>query len=672
MKHLQLFLPEPALEGIPFPAHILDTLVVGSGCAGFNAVDWLCDLGRQDIALLTEGVNMGTSRNTGSDKQTYYKLSMASDGADSVAEMAQTLFSGGSVNGDTALIEAACSVRSFIKLANLGVPFPTNQYGEYVGYKTDHDPRQRATSAGPLTSKYMTECLERSVRGKDIPILDQMQAVQLLSDGKRVYGLLALDCRQLNTPHRGLTLFFANNLIVATGGPAGAYYHSVYPESQTGMTGMLLEAGAQAVNLQDWQYGLASVQFRWNLSGSYQQVLPRYLSMDREGRCREFLPDYFDTPEEALNQVFLKGYQWPFDVSKVRGSSVMDLIVHHEIFHKGNRVFLDYTTDPMGISFQKGREAAFQGLSEECRHYLEQSDILVETPIQRLEQMNPKAIALYRSHGIDLYKDLLEISVCAQHCNGGIGVDADWRTNLEGLYVAGEAAGTFGPFRPGGSALNSTQVGSMRAAQKICETPLSLPQEDWGRLVNRTVGEYIRSVLSVPVRSGAPSSLLERRTHFQKEMSAHLSHIRSLSQIPQLRRELTEELRTFFGGAELTTGEELPHLLKNRDIFITQLALLSAMEWTIQTLGSRGSGLALDSDGEALDGPLNVYRFLPGKEAKDQCVLTTLSAQDSFSSCFQKVRPLPEGGGWFETVWREYDRRTANIQQQLHQHCKRV
>lgn len=187
-------------------------------------------------------------------------------------------------------------------------------------------------------------------------------------------------------PHRGLTLWFANNLIVTTGGPAGVYYHSVYPESQTGMTGMLLEAGAEAVNLQDWQYGLASVKFRWNLSGSYQQVLPRYLAVDREGHCREFLPEYFSSPEEALNQVFLKGYQWPFDVSKVCGSSMLDLIVHHEIFHKGNRIFLDYTTDPQGISFEKGGEMAFSGLSEECRSYLKRTNVLVETPIRRLER----------------------------------------------------------------------------------------------------------------------------------------------------------------------------------------------------------------------------------------------------------------------------------------------
>lgn len=81
---------------------------------------------------------MGTSRNTGSDKQTYYKLSLGSDGEDSIAELAHTLFEGGGVQGPIALTEAANSVRCFMKLANLGVDFPTDAYGQFVGYKTDH------------------------------------------------------------------------------------------------------------------------------------------------------------------------------------------------------------------------------------------------------------------------------------------------------------------------------------------------------------------------------------------------------------------------------------------------------------------------------------------------------------------------------------------------------
>lgn len=120
------------------PIISLDTVIIGSGCAGFNAADSLYKLGRKDIAIVAEGINMGTSRNTGSDKQTYYKLSLCGDEPDSISKMAVDLFAGEGVNGDTALAEAAGSVRSFLKLADLGVPFPTNRYGEYVGYQTDH------------------------------------------------------------------------------------------------------------------------------------------------------------------------------------------------------------------------------------------------------------------------------------------------------------------------------------------------------------------------------------------------------------------------------------------------------------------------------------------------------------------------------------------------------
>ena len=91
-----------------------DALVIGSGCAGYNCADWLYDLGMTNIALMTEGKLAGTSRNTGSDKQTYYKLSLAGDDGDSILGMAETLFSGGAMDGDVALAEAANSAKSFM------------------------------------------------------------------------------------------------------------------------------------------------------------------------------------------------------------------------------------------------------------------------------------------------------------------------------------------------------------------------------------------------------------------------------------------------------------------------------------------------------------------------------------------------------------------------------
>ena len=264
-------------ETISVPVYTCNTLVVGSGAAALNCAHTLASLGVSDVILATEGMKMGTSRNTGSDKQTYYKLSLSGDDGDSVGAMAQTLLRP-DVNGDTALCEAAGSARSFFKLASLGVPFPMNEYGEYVGYQTDHDVRKRATSAGPLTSRYMTEALERSVKSRGVEILNRMLAFRVTTDERGVTGLICFD-----TESREFVYLRCAHLVLCTGGPAGLYRDRVYPESQFGMSGMAFEAGAEGANLDCWQYGIASTAFRWNLSGSYQQVLPRYVSIDEKG-----------------------------------------------------------------------------------------------------------------------------------------------------------------------------------------------------------------------------------------------------------------------------------------------------------------------------------------------------------------------------------------------------
>ena len=393
------------------------TVVVGSGCAGLNGADTLAALGEKDLLLVTEDMNAGTSRNTGSDKQTYYKLSLSGDDADSVGEMARTLCRG-DVNGDTALCEAAASAPCFLKLCGLGVPFPTNEYGEYVGYRTDHDTRRRATSAGPLTSRFMTEALEESVRRRGVPVLDRALAARIVTDEK---GVAALDVYL--TEEREYLRIRCANVLLCTGGPAHIYRDRVYPDSQHGMSGLAFEAGAEGANLDCWQYGLASVKFKWNLSGSYQQAVPRVFSVDERGVEREFLADALGE-REAMAMTFLKGYQWPFDPRNTQGSSRVDLLVKRE-GDLGRRVYLDYRKNPRGFSGD--------AIGEEARNYLENCGALLETPLERLGKMNPPAIQLYLDHGIDLAREPLEMRVCAQHHNGGAAVDAHWQTRVPGL-----------------------------------------------------------------------------------------------------------------------------------------------------------------------------------------------------------------------------------------------
>lgn len=234
----------------------VQNIVIGSGAAGLAAALRLAQGGQAGTVIATENLNAGTSRNTGSDKQTYYKLSLAAGDPDSVRDMAEDLFDGQCVDGDQALCEAALSVRGFMSLVDLGVPFPCTEYGEYMGYKTDHDRGRRATSAGPYTSRMMTEALETAVRQRQIPIYDHTRALKLLVKDNRVHGVL---CLKQHASGASFVIFWGANIVLATGGPAAMYLDSVYPQSQLGSSGMAFEAGVPGKNLTEWQFGMASV-----------------------------------------------------------------------------------------------------------------------------------------------------------------------------------------------------------------------------------------------------------------------------------------------------------------------------------------------------------------------------------------------------------------------------
>ena len=142
-------------EGLTAKVYTVQTLVIGSGAAGLNCCEHLYELGQTSIALVTDCLGAGASNNSGSDKQTYYKLGIFGDAADSPMEFARTLSGGGMMHGDIAYVEGLGSAPEFFHLVRNGVGFPFNRYGGFVGYKTDFDPRQRATSAGPKTSIMM-------------------------------------------------------------------------------------------------------------------------------------------------------------------------------------------------------------------------------------------------------------------------------------------------------------------------------------------------------------------------------------------------------------------------------------------------------------------------------------------------------------------------------------
>lgn len=633
-----------------YRTYFLDTVVVGTGAAGYNAALRLWEMGRTNIAILTEGVNMGTSRNTGSDKQTYYKMNLSGDSPDSPHAMAEDFFRGKCVDGDNAYAEAALSVPSFLHLASLGVPFPVNRFGEYVGYKTDHDPRTRATSAGPLTSKLMTECLEKDAKAKGIPVLDGYLVLRVVKKEETAVGLLCLEKRSGE-----LVLIAAANTVYCTGGPAGLYLDTVYPLGHHGGSGVALEAGVVGKNLTEWQFGLASTSPRWNVSGTYMQVLPRFVSVDAEGKEYEFLEEYFGDFGTLLSMVFQKGYEWPFDCRKVMtGSSVIDLLVYRETKQRGRRVYLDFRKNPRGLS-----ELPYESLTDEARTYLEKAGATFGTPLERLAHMNQPAIDLYMGKGVDLSKEMLEIALCAQHNNGGLDVDLWWQTNIEGFFAAGEVAGSHGVYRPGGSALNAGQAGSMRAAQYIAARRPDAPVDE-----KTFAAAAAPHVAEFEARNAALRGREENASQYLAECEGLMSRVGGAIRDASAMEAAVEELRRLYLEFDEKVGAgqgSLTCAYRLRDALIGQISYLSAMaDYAHRGGRSRGSSLYTDREGEAPSGFDATFLFRVDDGRLDGEVQNVVFDRGEVRVTWRPVRPLPEGGGFFENVWRRY-REDGNV-----------
>lgn len=639
-------------------------IIIGSGAAGFQAALRLYQNGERDLAIITENIKSGTSRNTGSDKQTYYKLTLSGNDADSVRNMAEDLFAGQCVDGDQALCEAALSARCFFALTELGVPFPCTEHGEFMGYKTDHDRGRRATSAGPYTSKLMTEALERSVKEKQILILDQMQAIQILTYMNQVKGILCLDKNIHSEP--AYKIIWCKNVILATGGPAGMYHDSVYPVSQTGSTGMAFEAGASGKNLTEWQFGMASLNPRWNVSGTYMQVLPSFISTDQDGNDeKEFLLDYFNELPDLLSMVFLKGYQWPFDVNKIfGGSSVIDLLVYQETVLKKRRVFLDYRVNPGNL--EKDRDLPYASMIPEAKEYLSQAGACFGTPIERLKHMNEPAILFYQDHHVDLFKERLEIAVCAQHNNGGLSTNHLWETNLSGLYAIGEVCASHGVTRPGGTALNAGQVGAVRAAEGIflkkrTHMKEASPSTESGIKERLRIQALDRIRLSEHTEGNCPLS--ELWINASKRMSAAAGMIRNQVQMETALKETEDDICQFMQKAKSPSVSQLSLFYKLYDMLLSQKMYLFAMlDYAKAGGGSRGSALYTDSTGELPGFPGcqtfgELYRCRLDQKMHGQEVQEVTLKEGTPSASRRPVRPLPDVDYFFENQWRIYRER---------------
>jgi succinate dehydrogenase/fumarate reductase flavoprotein subunit len=634
-----------------------NSLIIGSGAASLNAAVSLHSIGQEDILIATTKWGAGTSNNAGSDKQTYYKLSLCGSKSDSVKAMAQDLFNGRCMHGDIALCEAQGSVQSFMKLVNLGVPFPHDKYGSWAGYRTDNDPKARATSAGPFTSKMMVRVLSDEVKKRKIKVLDNHQVIELLTDRDktRVIGAIAINTKEKD-PAKAFVLFNAVNIILGTGGPGDIYAESVYPLSQTGSIGMSFRAGATGQNLTESQFGIASLKFRWNLSGSYQQVMPRYISTDsREGDEKEFLYDHFPDYTCLTKAIFLKGYQWPFDPAKVsgQGSSLIDLLVYKEKEEKGRKVFIDFRRN---VSW-KGKDIFLPGeLDPDVTNYLASSGSMQTTPVERLISMNSPAVELFREQGIDLASEPVEIGICAQHNNGGLKGNIWWESDLKHLFPVGEVNGSHGVYRPGGSALNSGQVGSSRAAEFISRR-YNQPAPKRDQFIEFSK-DNIYPVLELSdywLSSGEKNLNKKTLSEIRKRMSGAGSIIRNRQKVSEASAEASLLYKNIKERVVGSSTKELAECFRISDNCLAHFIYLEAIKSYIEKGGrSRGSYIITANEELAIPGISSAIDLCMYDRNAENNILEVSFRKGKVTISVEKVREIPLQNLWFEKVWKDY------------------
>lgn len=507
----------------------------------------------------------------------------------------------------------------------------------------------------------MVKVLAEEALRLDIPFYNHTTAVKVLTEGQgdqaHVVGVLTVRPRTGSDANPyGLAFFQSAALVFAAGGPGELYRDSVFPNGCFGTLGMALEAGLELVNITESQFGIGTRRegFPWNLSGTYVQVIPHIYSLDAEGTEHHFLAEYYRITQEMASNVFRKGYQWPFHAARMLDfqSSLVDLAIVEE-GKKGRRVFMDFNRNPLPVPGDQ--PFSLDRLDDDVRSYLMNAGATQATPIDRLGHMNPLAIELYKRYKVDIAADPLEFAVNNQHMNGGIAVDIWGRTNIAGIYAVGEAAGTHGATRPGGSALNAGQVFGTRVAEHIAASGRAKTPPDAD--VKGPLSQALREIEAV-LQTAGPLGIKTVRAEIQARMSDHAGILctpQDVSQAREAAKTLNDLIRC--NGISHARHSEVGRALQWRQMALASEAVLAALDFYIaKGGGSRGARAICDPHGTALPQArsdcLHQVRFRPERD-EDRHTQIRVRMQDGKMIITRRPnRALDENAkSFFERDW---------------------
>ena len=137
--------------------------------------------------------------------------------------------------------------------------------------------------------------------------------------------------------------------------------------------------------------------------------------------------------------------------------------------------------------------------------------------------------------------------------------------------------------------------------------------------------------------------------------------IRNASKFKETQIEFAKAFDDFDKIVKVNKESRLWLAYRLRDALLAEQMYIMSMTVYVDAGGkSRGSAIYTSENGIAPEKMEDVFRFELDDGALNDRVFEITYNNGSMGGGARPVRPLPEGGGFFENVWREY-RETKNI-----------
>ena len=245
-----------------------------------------------------------------------------------------------------------------------------------------------------------------------------------------------------------------------------------------------------------------------------------------------------------------------------------------------------------------------------------------------------------------------------------------WETRIKHLFAIGEVNGSHGVHRPGGAALNSGQVGGLRAAQRIGRAYSISPPVDgdqFKNIVESEMKDIVNSMNAVVFKK--PLMNVEQLTptqfwaKIQNRMSKLGGILRPLKNLIEEGKNIIHEIYNLKIVLILENNKEIIDYLRIKDALLAQQFFLESILNYHEFKGkSRGSYLILRENldesynKEFLTTPseLSKFKFIKSDRNLKKKIQAVQTQMGMVSLSWEAVRKIPSDFGWFENVWKDF------------------